>query len=77
MIALLFETTTEQTRGAAMGAYNFAGNGGAALGALLATLATLGGGGYPLAITVAGLAPFLAMPFVLRSRPPEVAVALA
>jgi MFS family permease len=70
MIALLFETTTGQTRGAAMGAYNFASNAGASLGAVLATLATLTGGGYALAITIAGLAPFSVMPFILRSRPP-------
>jgi MFS family permease len=76
MIALLFETTTDQTRGAAMGAYNFANNAGASLGAVLATLATLSGGGYALAITVAGLAPFLVMPFILRSRPPARALVL-
>jgi MFS family permease len=74
MIALLFETTTDQTRGSAMGAYNFASNAGAALGAVLATLTTLAGGGYTWAITVAGLAPFLAMPLVLSSRPPAPAL---
>jgi MFS family permease len=70
LIALLFETTDERTRGAAMGAYNFASGSGAACGAVLATLATLLGGGYALAVTVAGLAPLAVVPFILRSKPP-------
>jgi predicted MFS family arabinose efflux permease len=77
LIALLFETTTDRTRGAAMGAYNFASNAGAALGAVVATLASVGGGGYALAITLAGVAPFLTLPFVVGSRPPVRAIEAA
>lgn len=68
-LGLLFEHSTSATRGAAMGAFNIAFSGGAAAGAILATLTTLAGPGYPLAIAICSLAPLLAVPFVLRSRP--------
>jgi MFS family permease len=69
-VGLLFENSSRETRGAAMGAYNLAFSGGAALGALLGAVATLIGPGYPLAIITCAVAPALALPFVLRSRVP-------
>lgn len=66
-LGLLFEHSGAYTRGAAMGAYNLAFNGGAACGALLATVVTLGGAGYALAITLCALAPLAVLPYVLRS----------
>jgi hypothetical protein len=36
----------------------------------VATLATLAGPGYPLAIAVCSIAPFVSLAFVLRSRRP-------
>ena len=65
-LGLLFEHGGPDTRGAAMGAYNLAFNGGAATGALLATGATLVGPGYPLAIDVCAFAPLLVLPAVMR-----------
>jgi MFS family permease len=67
-LGLLFEHSSPRTRGAAMGAYNLAFNGGAACGALLATFATLAGGGYALAIAICAVAPLAALPYVLRSQ---------
>jgi MFS family permease len=67
-LGLLFEHSTSRTRGAAMGAYNLAFSGGAAIGAVLATCATLAGPGYPLAIALCSVAPLAVLPFVLRSR---------
>jgi MFS family permease len=67
-LGLLFEHSSTRTRGAAMGAYNLAFNGGAACGAVLATIATLSGGGYSLAIAVCAVAPLVALPYVLRSQ---------
>jgi MFS family permease len=66
-LGLLFEHSSSYTRGAAMGAYNLAFNIGAALGALIATVATLGGEGYSLAITLCAFAPLAVLPYVLRS----------
>jgi predicted MFS family arabinose efflux permease len=66
-LGLLFEHSSTRTRGAAMGAYNFAFNGGAAFGALLATLATLAGEGYTFAMTLCAIAPLAVVPYVLRS----------
>jgi MFS family permease len=66
-LGLLFEHSSSRTRGAAMGAYNFAFNGGAACGALLATVCTLAGEGYTLAMTLCALAPLAVVPYVLRS----------
>jgi len=68
ILGLLFEHSSTRTRGAAMGAYNLAFNGGAACGALLATAVSLGGGGYSLAITLCAIAPLGVLPYVLRSR---------
>jgi MFS family permease len=67
-LGLLFEHSSTRTRGAAMGAYNLAFNGGAACGAVLATLATLAGGGYSLAIAICAVAPLGALPYVLQSQ---------
>ena len=66
-LGLLFEHSSSRTRGAAMGAYNLAFSGGAAIGALLATLATLAGPGYWVAILVCGIGPLSLLPYVLRS----------
>jgi len=66
-LGLLFEHSSNRTRGAAMGSYNLAFSSGAALGALVATLATLGGGGYALAISLCAIAPLAVLPYVLRS----------
>jgi MFS family permease len=64
-LGLLFEKSDAETRGAAMGAYNLAFSGGAAFGAVLATLSVLAGPGYGLAVAVCAAAPFCALPFVL------------
>lgn len=69
-LGLLFEYSSTETRGAAMGAYNLAFTGGAACGALLGTFATLAGGGYAFAIVACALAPLAVLPYVLRSRAP-------
>ena len=65
-LGLLFEHGSERTRGAAMGAYNLAFNSGAALGAILATVSTLAGGGYTFAMEACALVPLLVLPSVLR-----------
>ncbi len=67
-LGLLFEHSSSRTRGAAMGAYNLAFSIGAAGGAVLATLATLAGGGYSFAIALCALGPLAVLPYVLRSR---------
>jgi MFS family permease len=67
-LGLLFEHSSTRTRGAAMGAYNLAFNGGAACGALLATVASLTGGGYTFAMAACALAPVAVLPYVLRSQ---------
>jgi len=67
-LGLLFEHSSSRTRGAAMGAYNLAFSSGGAIGALLATVATLAGGGYAVAITLCALGPLGVLPYVLRSR---------
>jgi MFS family permease len=67
-LGLLFEHSSTETRGAAMGAYNLAFTGGAACGALLGTLATLAGGGYGFAIVACAFVPFAVLPYVLKSR---------
>jgi len=63
-----------------MGAYNFAFSGGTALGATLSMLAVFLGSGYPLAMTVCAVAPFIVLPIVLRrmatGEPEEEAAAL-
>ena len=66
-LGLLFEHSSSRTRGAAMGSYNLAFNAGAACGAGIATLVTLAGAGYALAITLCAIAPLGVLPYVLRS----------
>ena len=66
-LGLLFEHSSRETRGAAMGAYNLAFSGGQAIGAVVATFATLAGPGYPLAMFVCAVAPVVVLPYVLRS----------
>jgi MFS family permease len=66
-LGLLFEHSSNRTRGAAMGSYNLAFCSGAASGALIATLASVSGPGYALAISVCALVPLGALPYVLRS----------
>ncbi|MBD5654322.1 MAG: MFS transporter, partial [Candidatus Eremiobacteraeota bacterium] len=66
-LGLLFEHSSNRTRGAAMGSYNLAFCSGAAVGAILATLAAVFGSGYPLAISVCALLPLAVLPYVVRS----------
>ena len=66
-LGLLFEHSSRETRGAAMGAYNLAFSGGQAIGAVVATFATLAGPGYPLAMSLCAIAPIVVLPYVLRS----------
>ncbi len=66
-LGLLFESSSAETRGSAMGAYNLAFSGGAAVGAVLASAAVAAGGGYTLAIALCALAPLAVLPYVLRS----------
>jgi len=66
-LGLLFEVSTSETRGAAMGAYSLAFNGGAATGAILAAAAAALGPGYPLAIAICAIAPLAVVPYVVRS----------
>jgi MFS family permease len=67
-LALLFEQSSPRTRGAAMGAYNFSLGSGAAIGAGIATVATMLGHGYSEAIVTCAAAPLLALPLVLLSK---------
>jgi MFS family permease len=67
-LALLFEQSSARTRGAAMGAYNFALGAGAAAGAGIATVATVLGHGYSAAIVTCAVAPLLTLPLVLLSK---------
>jgi len=60
-IAILFENSSHRTRGTAMGCYNLAMGGGAALGALIAAVATAMGMGYTQGIMICALAPFFAL----------------
>ncbi len=66
-LGLLFESSSAESRGSAMGAYNLAFSGGAALGAVLASAAVYAGGGYTLAIGLCAIAPLAVLPYVLRS----------
>lgn len=66
-IALLFETSTEKTRGTAMGSYNLAMWGGAAAGTVISTLSTAFGLGYKEAILACVVLPFVALAYVLLS----------
>ncbi len=68
-IALLFETSSEKTRGTAMGSYNLAMWGGAAGGTLIATGAASIGLGYREAIMVTTVMPLAALLYIfLRPR---------
>jgi MFS family permease len=67
-LALFFESSSHRSRGIAMGSYNLAFGGGAALGALVATLATILHAGYTEAITICALAPGLALIFLLTAK---------
>ncbi|MDP9025562.1 MAG: MFS transporter [Candidatus Eremiobacteraeota bacterium] len=67
-LGLLFEHSSSRTRGAAMGAYNLAFSVGAAGGAALATVATLLGPGYGLAMAMCAVGPLAVLPYVMRSR---------
>jgi HipA-like protein len=60
-IAILFENSSQSTRGTAMGSYNLAMAGGAALGALLAAIVTAIGMGYAQAEYFCAGAPFIAL----------------
>jgi MFS family permease len=71
-IALLFERSTRHTRGAAMGAYNFAFWLGTLGGAALATLSAAVGLGYGPAVAIAGAGPTLALPWVFAVGPGKV-----
>lgn len=67
-LGLLFEHSSSRTRGAAMGAYTLAFSAGAATGASVATLATLAGGGYTIAMTLCAMGPLAVLPYVMKSR---------
>ncbi|MGH7659355.1 MAG: MFS transporter [Vulcanimicrobiaceae bacterium] len=69
-VALFYEKSSRQTRGVAMGAFNFATSLGAAGGALIATASAAFGPGYTLAMLIASLAPLAALPFVVTSPLP-------
>jgi MFS family permease len=66
-IALLFERSSKHTRGAAMGAYNFAFWVGTLAGAALATLFAALGPGYAPAMAIAGIGPALALPWIFAA----------
>jgi cyanate permease len=51
-----------------MGAYTLAFSAGAATGASVATLATLAGGGYTIAMTLCAVGPLAVLPYVMKSR---------
>ncbi|MBU6453644.1 MAG: MFS transporter [Cyanobacteria bacterium REEB67] len=63
-IAILFENSSQSTRGTAMGSYNLAMAGGAALGALLAAIVTAIGMGYAQAEYFCAGAPFIALTYL-------------
>ena len=68
-VALFYEKSSSRTRGVAMGAYNFAGNLGAAGGALVAAVTATLGPGYTAAMLIASLAPLAALPYLMTSQP--------
>jgi len=69
-LGLFFEKSSPRTRGAAMGAYNFAFSLGGAIGAILAAVVSAAHGGYVLAITICAFVPLAALPYVLLSKKP-------
>lgn len=60
-LALFFESSSQRSRGIAMGSYNLAFGSGASIGALIATIATMIGMGYTQAILCCALMPCLAV----------------
>ena len=66
-MALLFEHSSQRTRGVAMGAYSLAMWGGIALGSLVATVATSLGFGYREAIVFCALSPFVAVLYLFAN----------
>jgi len=60
-IAIMFENSSHRTRGTAMGSYNLAMGGGAALGALIAAVVTALNMGYTQAILICAAMPCLAL----------------
>lgn len=67
-IALLFESSSERTRGTAMGAYCLAMWGGIAVGSLVATVFTALSYGYTESIIFCAIAPFLAVAYIYSSK---------
>lgn len=65
VLALLFENSSAEERGAAMGAYNFTLGLGFTLGAALATVCTVYGAGYSSATSICALALLCVSPCVL------------
>jgi len=70
-LGLFFEKSSPRTRGAAMGAYNFAFSLGAACGAIVAAIVSATHGGYGLAITICAFVPLVALPYVFSSKKPQ------
>jgi MFS family permease len=69
-VGLFFERSSRNTRGIAMGSYNFSFAVGTSAGALLAALLTRFGMSYSIAISTCALAPVVATPWVfLRLLP--------
>jgi len=70
-LGLFFETSSPGTRGAAMGAYNFAFSFGSASGAIVAAIVSATHGGYGSAITICAFVPLIALPYVLSTKKPQ------
>ncbi len=66
-LALFFETSSQRSRGAAMGSYNLAFGFGGACGALIATVSIMLGAGYSQAISICALVPCLALGYLLAA----------
>ena len=69
-LGLFFEKSSPRTRGAAMGAYNFAFSLGGAIGAIVAAIASASHGGYAAAITFCAFIPLAVLPYVITSKKP-------
>jgi MFS family permease len=68
-IGLLFERSSRNTRGAAMGSYNLAFSIGMTVGSVIAAAAAAWGGGYTLAMSVCAAAALIALPLLFIVRP--------
>ena len=68
VLALLFQESSAEQRGSAMGIFNFSFGLGFALGAGLATLTSLHANGYTAAITLCAIAPVVALPVLFFTR---------